>query len=86
MKRTIVTWIAAAAVGLLFAVAGARATGGEPRFQVAQSGQGAFVVLDQETGAWEHVATRPSAQGMLTVMRGGFGEDFVQSREVSIRR
>lgn len=86
MKRTIFALIAGVAVGLVFAVAGARATGGEPRFQVAQSGQGAFVVLDQETGAWEQVATRPSAQGTLTVLRGGFGEEFVQTREMMIRR
>ncbi|MFH1278262.1 MAG: hypothetical protein ABIK65_07780 [Candidatus Eisenbacteria bacterium] len=86
MKRTVLTLLAGALAGLVIAAAGARATGGDDRYQVSPSGQGAFVVLDRITGQWEHVATRPDAQGRLTVMRGAYRGDQVDGRDVPLKK
>jgi hypothetical protein len=85
MKRL---WFGISAL-FLFALllAGSRvvsASSGEPKFIVSQSGAASFVIIDSETGAWEQLSTRPTAEGSITVYRGRFGEDGVRATEVRV--
>jgi len=80
----LLTGIVAAA--LFLTLPAARATEGEDRYCVSQSGAGAFVVLDSWSGEWEHVSTRPDAQGILTVMRGRVGESEAAQEEIRLAR
>jgi hypothetical protein len=87
MKLFLMGLLAGIVLSALFlALPSVRATGGEDHYRISQSGAGAFVVLDARTGAWEHLSTRPNAQGMLTVMRGQLGETRARQVEVRLER
>jgi len=87
MKMLLVGILAGIVLSLLFLVHPAvRATEGEEHYRISQSGAGAFVVLDTRTGAWEHLSTRPNAQGKLTVMRGRVGEERARQIEIQLDR
>jgi hypothetical protein len=87
MKLFFTGLIAGIVVGALFlTLPAARATEGEDRYRISQSGAGAFVVLDAQSGEWEHLSTRPNAQGLLTVMRGRVGGTQVEQEEIRLAR
>ena len=87
MKLFLAGLLAGIVVAVLFlALPAARATDGDRRYSVSQSGAGAFVVLDAWSGEWEHLSTRPDAQGLLTVMRGRVGGTEVSQDEIRLVR